>query len=85
VPPGPVQTIVKLVPSVRGGVAVVPVGGIVPLQPPEAAQAMALAAFHCRLTVEPISTLLSLAFNVSDGGRTVAGVPGAVVPAASTV
>jgi hypothetical protein len=85
VPPGPLQTIVKLVPSVRGAVAVVPVGGRVPLQPPEAAQALALAAFHCRLTGEPISTLLSLAFNVSDGGRVAAVAPAAVVPAASTV
>jgi hypothetical protein len=60
---------------------VVPVGGRVPLQPPEAVQALALAAFHCRLTDEPMSTLLSLAFNVSDGGGTTA----LLVPVASTV
>jgi hypothetical protein len=77
---------VKLVGAVRGGVAVVPVGGRVPLQPPEAEQALALAAFHCRLTDEPMSTLLSLAFNVREGGgTTVLLPPAAVVPVASSV
>jgi len=72
--------------AVRGGVAVVPVGGRVPLQPPEAEQALALAAFHCRLTDEPMPTLLSLAFNVSDGGgTTVLVAPAALDPVASTV
>jgi hypothetical protein len=72
--------------AVNGGVAAVPVGGRVPLQPPEAEQALALAAFHCRLTDEPMATLVSLAFNVSDGGGTTVLVPPAVaVPAASTV
>lgn len=65
---------------------VVPVVGSVPLQPPEAVQASALAAFHCSVTDAPMATLLSLAFNVTDGGGTTVLVPGAaVVPAASTV
>jgi hypothetical protein len=51
-------------------VLVLPVVGTVPLQPPEAAQALALDAFHCSVTDEPLGTLLSLAFNVSDGGGT---------------
>jgi hypothetical protein len=54
-------------------VVVVPVVGSVPLQPPEAAQVCALAAFHCSVTEAPMTTLFSLAFNVTDGGATGAG------------
>ena len=61
--------------AARGGVAVVPLVGSVPLQPPDATQASALEASHCRLTDEPMATLVSLAFNVSDGGGTTALVP----------
>jgi hypothetical protein len=50
---------VKLVPAVRGGVVIVPVGGSVPLQPPEAVQVSALEAFHCSVTDAPMATLLS--------------------------
>ena len=46
---------------------VLPVGGIVPLQPPEAAQLFALAAFHCRVTDEPTGTVDSLAFRDTVG------------------
>jgi hypothetical protein len=62
-------------------VLVVPVVGSVPLQPPEAVQLSALTAFHCRVTGEPISTLLSLAFNVTDGGGTTVLFPGGVLVA----
>lgn len=52
-----------------------PLVGIVPLQPPEASQVLACAASHCRVTDAPITTLFSLAFNVTDGGGTTAATP----------
>ena len=51
-----------------------PTGGIVPLQPPEAVQALAYEEFHCSVTAAPIATLLSLAFRLTNGGGTTAGV-----------
>jgi hypothetical protein len=59
----------------------VPVGGMVPLQPPEAAQVSALAAFHCSVTDLPMGTGFSLAFKVTDGGggATTAGVVGVLL------
>lgn len=60
-------------------------GGSVPLQPPEAVQATALAAFHCSVTGEPMATLLSLAFNVTDGGGTTVLFPGGVLVAGGGV
>ena len=60
-PPDPVHASVKLVPAVRGGVVIVPVGGSVPLQPPEAVQVSALEAFHCSVTDAPMVTLFSFA------------------------
>ena len=57
----------------------VPVGGMVPLQSPEAAQVFALAAFHCSVTDLPMGTGFSLAFNVTDGGAAAAGPAGLLV------
>ena len=51
----------------------VPVVGNVPLQPPEAAQDLALEALHCSVTEAPMATVVSLAFNVTKGGATTAG------------
>jgi hypothetical protein len=59
--------------------------GSVPLQPPEAVQATALAAFHCSVTDEPMTTLVSLAFNVTDGGGTTVLFPGGVLVAGGGV
>lgn len=56
-----------------------PLGGRLPLQPPEAVQASALAALHCSMTEEPMGTVASLAFSVTDGAGTAAA--GAGVPA----
>jgi hypothetical protein len=53
----------------------VPVIGRVPLQPPEAVHEAAFEALHCRVTVAPMATLASLAFNVSDGGKATAETP----------
>ena len=52
----------------------VPLGGNAPLQPPEAVQALAFEAFHCSVTDVPMGTALSLAFKVTNGGATTAGV-----------
>jgi hypothetical protein len=60
-------------------VVVVPSGGNVPLQPPDAAQLLALVAFHCSVTDAPMDTVFSLAFKVTDGGATTAGVVGPLV------
>jgi hypothetical protein len=54
------------------GVSVLPVGGMLPLQPPEAAQLLVLAVFHCRVTDEPAGTEASLAFKVTVGAAAVA-------------
>jgi hypothetical protein len=50
----------------------------VPLQPPEAVQLSAFEALHCSITDAPIETLLSLAFKLTNGGATTAGVSGPV-------
>lgn len=51
----------------------VPVVGNVPLQPPEAAQELALEALHCSVTDAPMATVVSLAFKVTNGGAATAG------------
>ena len=53
---------------------ILPVVANVPLQPPEAVQLAAFEALHCSVTDAPIATLLSLAFRVTAGGATTAGV-----------
>ena len=53
---------------------VVPLVGNVPLQPPEALQELASEALHCNVTDEPMATVLSLAFKLTNGGATTAGV-----------
>jgi hypothetical protein len=60
---------------------VVPVVGNVPLQPPEAAQELALEALHCRVTGAPTATMVSLALRLTNGGATTAGVVALPVPA----
>ena len=57
----------------------VPVIGNVPLQPPEAAQELALEALHCSVTGAPTATMVSLAFRLTNGGATTAGVVALVV------
>jgi hypothetical protein len=74
VPPDPLQVSVKLVCEDSGGVVLVPLVGIAPLHPPDAVQALALVALHCSVTDPPLATLLSLAFNVTNGGADTAGV-----------
>jgi hypothetical protein len=57
---------------------VVPMVGNVPLQPPEAAQVLALVALHCSVTDAPTATVVSLAFRLTSGGAATAG--GVAVP-----
>ena len=64
---------------------VVPLVGNVPLQPPEAVQELASEALHCNVTDEPMATLLSLAFKLTNGGATTAGVVAVLLVAASPV
>lgn len=52
---------------------VVPVVASVPLQPPEAAQVVALVALHCSVTDAPTATVLSLALKLTNGGAATAG------------
>jgi hypothetical protein len=47
---------------------------MLPLQPPDAAQFLALLALHCSVTGVPMVTALSLAFKVTKGGAATAGV-----------
>jgi hypothetical protein len=54
-------------------VVVVPVVGMAPLQPPDAAQELAFVALHCNVTGEPIATVASLAFKVTKGGAETTG------------
>jgi len=61
---------------------VVPVVGNVPLQPPDAAHVLALVALHCSVTGVPTATVFSLAFRLTTGGATAAGVAPVLVAAA---
>lgn len=62
------------------GVIVLPVGGSLPLHPPEAVQASAWVAFHCSVTGDPMGTVVSLAFKVTVGAG-VAATESGVLPA----
>jgi len=66
-PPGPVQVSVKRVFAPIGPVAALPMVGREPDQPPEAVQDCASVVFHCSVVSPPAGTLLSAAFNVTDG------------------
>jgi hypothetical protein len=54
-------------------VVVVPLVANVPLQPPDAAQLLALVALHCSVTDVPIATLVSLDLKVTNGAAAVVG------------
>jgi len=73
VPPGPLQASVKLVVVVSGPVLAVPLVARAPLQPPEAAQVVALLELQVRFETLPLTTLAGLAatFTVGGGGVTV--------------
>lgn len=62
------QVSVKFVSAVRGPVPAVPASGLLPLQPPEAVQVLALPAVQLRVELAPVATLVGFAVNVSVGG-----------------
>jgi hypothetical protein len=71
VPPGPVQVNVKVVPAVRFEVACEPLVAWAPLQPPEAAQELALLEDQVKVDAPPLLTVVGLALSVTDGAGVV--------------
>lgn len=51
-----------------GAVVSEPVGGRLPLQPPDAVQAVAFCDDHVNVAVPPLTTAVALAVNVTLGG-----------------
>ena len=66
-PPVPVQTRVNFVVAVRADVLAVPLVGSDPLQPPDAAQDVALVADQVREEAAPLATVVGLAVSVMAG------------------
>ena len=60
-----------------------------PLHPPDASQLLALVALHTSVTDEPMATVVSLAFKVTNGGAAVMGfvalLPVAVLPVVASL
>jgi hypothetical protein len=71
VPPAPVQVNVKLVAAVRSAVACEPLVAMLPLQPPDAAQEVALVEDQVRVEALPLLTVVGLALRVTDGAGVV--------------
>jgi hypothetical protein len=69
-PPAPVHDNVKLVFELMLPVACDPLVASVPLQPPEAAQAVALVELHVRVALAPFATLAGLAVSETVGALT---------------
>ena len=55
--PGPVQSRTKSVSASSALIVTVPLGGCVPLQPPEAVQDVALAACHVSVALSPLASI----------------------------
>ena len=67
VPPAPVQVNEYELVAVSGVVPCVPLVALVPLQPPEAAQEVALVELHVSIDVPPLATEVGFAVNVTVG------------------
>jgi hypothetical protein len=67
VPPAPVHVSVNLVVAVSADVLVEPLVASLPLQPPEAAQEVALVADQVNIELLPLATVLGLAAKVTIG------------------
>jgi hypothetical protein len=67
VPPGPVQVNEYEFVAVSAAVPWVPLVALVPLQPPEAAQEVALVELHVSVEVPPLATVVGFAVNVTVG------------------
>ena len=74
-PPDPEQARVKVVPAVNAPVDCDPVVDLLPLQPPDAVQLVALVELHVSVEVCPLFTLAGFAVNetVGAGGVTATG------------
>ena len=70
-PPAPVQVSVKVVPAVRSEVAWEPLVASGPLQPPDAAQELALVEDQVNVDAPPLLTVFGLALSVTDGAGVV--------------
>ena len=64
-PPAPVQVSVNFVVAVRAGVACEPAVALAPLQPPEAAQLVALVEDQDKVEVAPLFTVAGFAVRVN--------------------
>jgi hypothetical protein len=71
VPPAPVQVNVKLVAAVRSAVAWEPLVAMLPLQPPEATQEVALLEDQVSVEALPLLTVVGLALRVTEGAGVV--------------
>jgi hypothetical protein len=67
-PPAPVQARVNVVVAVSGGLDSVPDGALVPVQPSEAVQDVALVDDHVRVVEKFVVTVVGSALNVTVGG-----------------
>lgn len=74
-PPEPEQVRVKVVPAVSAPLDCVPMVALVPVQPPEAVQLVALIELHASVEDCPLFTLAGFAVNetVGAGGVTTTG------------
>ncbi len=70
-PPVPVQVSVYLVVAVSAAVFCEPLAGSAPLQPPEAAQEVALVDDHVKVEAAPLATVVGLALSVTVGAGVV--------------
>jgi hypothetical protein len=58
----------------------VPLAGSVPLQPPDAVQAVALVAFQLNVAAPPLETTVGDALNVAEGTTLTVMLDGTLVP-----
>jgi hypothetical protein len=70
-PPAPVQVKVNLVALVSAAVVIEPLVASEPLQPPDAAQVVALVEDQLNVAVPPLATVLGLALSVTVGAGVV--------------
>ena len=70
-PPAPVQVAVYFVAALSAAVDCVPAGAIVPLQPSDATQEVALVEDHVNVDLPPLATVVGLAVRVTVGAGVV--------------
>jgi hypothetical protein len=85
VPPAPVQVSEYSVPLVSAPVLCVPLGALVPFQPPAAVQAVAFDEVHASLALPPLATDSGLAESVATGSTSTVTLAVALPPAPAQV